>query len=141
MNARRAFERDAVVIALGSAAFVAERRKNHLNVHSTFRCRKCRKCRILSIKVVDIRIVIEGQSLSIAISAEEVDNPLLLFRIQQPLSVMITIVVAVSVQILLHGDAQPLLMLALDLCKDRAETPCHTFRLASREEAAAVFTY
>ena len=63
--------------------------------------------------------MVKFQVLRIARSLKELDNPFLLLRIEQFLPMMVTIVVAATVQILIHRQAKASLMLALHLLKQR----------------------
>ena len=88
------------------------------------------------VKVVNKRIMVKFQILLIACPLEEIDDPFLLLFVQQPLPVMVAIIVAGAVEILSHCRAQPSLMLALDLLKQSVKAPCHLCRLCSTIESA-----
>lgn len=86
-------------------------------------------------------IMVKCQVLRIARSLKELDNPFLLLSIEQFLPMMVTIVVAATVQILIHRQAKATLVLALHLLEQRLEAPRHPLRLASSKEATPLLTY
>ena len=85
--------------------------------------------------------MVKFQVLRIARSLKELDNPFLLLYIKQLLPMMVTIVVAATVQILIHRQAEASLVLAFHLLKQRLEAPCHTLWLTSSKESTTLLTY
>ena len=85
--------------------------------------------------------MVKFQVLRIARSLKELDNPFLLLYIKQLLPMMVTIVVAATVQILIHRQAKATLVLALHLLKQRLEAPRHSLRLTSSKEITTLLTY
>ncbi len=65
------------------------------------------------VKVVGCHIMVKDKTLRIAILLEKTDNPLLLFGCQQPFATMVAIIGCMTTQIVLHRQAQCLLMLTL----------------------------
>ena len=85
--------------------------------------------------------MVKFQVLRVARSLKELDNPFLLLSIEQFLPMMVTIVVAATVQILIHRQAEASLVLAFHLLKQRLEAPRHTLWLTSSKETTSLLTY
>ena len=85
--------------------------------------------------------MVKFQVLCIARPLKEFDDPFLLLSVEQFLTMMIPIVVAATIQILIHRQAKASLMLALHLLKQRLEAPRHSLRLTSSKEITTLLTY